>query len=279
MVTEVKAAKIRVLSEQDQQKRAFANVIIDNILYLAGRKNISNSELEKEAGISAGYLSRLMRPDNTTVPNVEVLQAFAKKLGVTVDYLINPRTNDTTENESLLIRFFNKLTEDTEASDLEWYAEMPDELDMMNGMDLETGEPEHPLFRAVEKPKPWGSDYPEWETRYLSYFGDQAQSKFKGDCFHTEIARGTELYIMNIETYEIVELKDGSSYDNEIDCLEVCLYKDGVEPLCRTDLVSDELNDAVRRLYYTIRRERDSNKMSKKAKSIIEVYVGDALPF
>lgn len=88
MKKEIKATQI--LSEDEQKKRAFAKVIIDNILFLANKKGISKSDLEKEAGISAGYISRLSRPENTTVPNVEVLLAFSKKLGVTVDYLVNP---------------------------------------------------------------------------------------------------------------------------------------------------------------------------------------------
>ena len=279
MKEEIKATKLKILAEQDQQKRAFAKVIIDNILYLAKKKGISKSDLEKEAGISAGYLSRLSKPDNTTIPNIEVLVAIAKKLGVTVDFLVNPRVNDTSENEALLIRFLNKAAEDTVAGELEWMAETPEELDGLNWFDERTGETAHPLFREIQKPKPWPTDYPEWESRYLSYFGDQCKSSFNGDCYHTTLPLGADLYVMNIQTSEFIELKDGSTYDEQVDCFEVCLFKDGVEPLCRTDLVSDEVDDAVRRLYYTIKREMDSNRMSKKARSIIETYMGENLPF
>ena len=278
MKKEIKATQI--LSEDEQKKRAFAKVIIDNILFLANKKGISKSDLEREAGISAGYISRLSRPENTTVPNVEVLLAFSKKLGVTVDYLVNPRTNNTSENEELLIKFLNKVSDDTVSRDIEWTVETPEELGKRNWYDYETGECGHPLFREYEKPKPWSTDYPEYESGYISYFGDQCLSTFLGDCYHAELPyQNAKLYIMNIETSYFFTTKEGQQFDDQIDCFEVCLYKDGVEPLCRTDLVSEDVDDAVRKLYYTIKREMDSNKLSKKAKDILETYVGDKLPF
>ena len=267
-----------------RSKHAIAKAIVDNIQYLAKKEQISNAELEKDANISAGYISRLSRVGNTTIPNVEVLLSFSKKLGVTLDYLVTPRLKESSENETILLKFIDKVIDNTVAGNLEWIAESPEELKRKNSVDSNTGETEHPLFKLVQTPPPWPTDYPEYEGVYLSYFGDQCVSTFKGDCYHVELPMFTQrptLYLMNIETYSLTTTDNDTVYDQEIDCFELCLFADGVEPLCRTDLASNEIEDAVKKLYYSIKRELESNKMSKNAIRILKSYINDddAIPF
>lgn len=58
------------------------------IYAIAKEKGVKIGDLEKETGVSTGYLSKLNKEENTSSPSIELLVAAAQLLGVTVDMLI-----------------------------------------------------------------------------------------------------------------------------------------------------------------------------------------------
>ena len=106
-------------------------------------------QIEKEAGVRLGYMSRLEKDGNTSEPSIEFIAAAAKILNVSLDTLISINIAKLTPTEQYILDFFDKLKSDTLADKLEWHVETPGYL---NSLEIET-EPEygyeyvdHPLF-------------------------------------------------------------------------------------------------------------------------------------
>ena len=58
---------------------------LDNVYYLAKQRDIKIGVLEANANLSTGYLARLNKDDNKSVPSIEVLVSFAEMLDVSMD--------------------------------------------------------------------------------------------------------------------------------------------------------------------------------------------------
>ena len=81
------------------------------------------------------------------------------------------------------------------------------------------------------------------------------------------------MYIMNI-VGERELLSGGFPAVEPMECLEVCIYKDGViEPLCSTIDVRDEIAEAVQKLYAIIRDSKEKTTVSQRAKSMLDLYM------
>ncbi len=103
-------------------------ICIENIYYLAKLKGIRIGELEKKAGVSAGYLSRINRDDNTASPSIECLTAIASELDVTLDFLLGVVLGQLTPTDRYVLKFINKLTERTVNGDIDWEHYSPTQL-------------------------------------------------------------------------------------------------------------------------------------------------------
>lgn len=75
--------------------------------------DVKIGQIEKEAGIRLGYMSRLEKDGNTSEPSMEFVVTAAKLLKVSVDTLISVDLTGLTPTEQYITSFFDKLKEDT----------------------------------------------------------------------------------------------------------------------------------------------------------------------
>lgn len=98
--------------------------VVDNIHFLCEKKNIKLGTLEKECGVSPGYLSRIYSSkNNESYPNIEFLFKASKYLNVSIDFLLTLNYKyDTlpTEGEELIFRFVEKLIKETNKKIVIW---------------------------------------------------------------------------------------------------------------------------------------------------------------
>ena len=111
--------------------------------------DVKIGQIEKEAGIRLGYMSRLEKDGNTSEPSMEFVVTAAKLLKVSVDTLISVDLTGLTPTEQYITSFFDKLKEDTLKDRLDWNRETAFNLNRMEP-DM-NGFVYHPLF-AEESP-------------------------------------------------------------------------------------------------------------------------------
>lgn len=236
-----------------------------NIYFLAKEKNIKIGDLETAAGVSTGYLSRINKEDNETNPSVELLIAVASELGVSLDALINYEFDKQTSTEIYLLKFVEKLTQDTLNADYPWEKESK-----ATFAELENNHNnyvQHPLFLGFDP-------YDEQATNihYNSHFGN-GEIVIGGDCFNAEMPDGTRIYLMRVTRRPI-----------EVSGFELYLVQGNVTtPLC-TDTMPGGFAEALTNLYAAAVESCKHIKLDTKVRGIIDAfmegksYTGD-LPF
>lgn len=245
-------------------------VIIANIYYIAKKKGVRIGELEVSAGVSAGYLSRLNREDNTTIPSVEALCGIAKRLEVTVDYLVTADLGDLSKGEQYILSFLEKIAQDTIGEYLEWEKETPK---MLREIPVRYEQPDHPLFESrVEGIDPV-SGYPIETICYNSTFVENGEMIINGDSFHAILPYAdAALYIMNVTRQE--KLVDKHYFE-----LEVYLIQNGAQPICATYGYRKEIQESLRKVYEVIRDKFDHKGLKKEVKKVLDQYMKGAYVF
>lgn len=93
--------------------------LLNNIKLLAKKKNMPIGQLESEAGVSAGYLSR--QNSSSTRMDIGVTAKMAQILGTSVDELINVNLKTSVSaTESRVLDFVKQVKFDTQKEILNW---------------------------------------------------------------------------------------------------------------------------------------------------------------
>lgn len=192
----------------------FSKILLGkNIRFLATKKGIKVGDIENEAGVSAGYVSRLANEDNkNSFPIMDLLFLISKKFEVSVNTLLSVDFSSLTPNEILLSQFFDKLSNDTENNALVWELESQATLDncRQNGG--------HPLFFATEQNNP--------NTDYFYHSAFDSNVLVCGDCYKVVVGNKW-LYMMSVQ-------KEGDS-STGIELYFVSVHYNGyiqTEPIC-----------------------------------------------
>lgn len=160
--------------------------------------DVKIGQIEKEAGIRPGYMSRLEKEGNTSEPSVEFIVTAAKLLKVSLDTLVSVNLTGLTPTEQYIVNFFDKLKADTIADKLNWNRETAS---VLNNIEPGyNGEIWHPLFSEETFLEESETDYPDQVTRIVfnsKTFGPH--TFICGDCFNLRLKNGTTLYLMDIE--------------------------------------------------------------------------------
>ena len=96
-------------------------ICLANIDYLAKKKNINRKQLEEAAGVSQGYISRLMKDGNSTKLTVDVIMNIAHLLNVTPNTLLLKPLDEESEKVAVKIEFIYKLISETKSNRLKWF--------------------------------------------------------------------------------------------------------------------------------------------------------------
>lgn len=100
-------------------------LFIRNIRTLVGRSDdVRIGDIEDEANVSRGTTSRYESIKNNTEPSVEFVASAAKKLGVSIDSLINIDFSKLPVEEDLIFKFIQKLIKYTDEGKMNWEAVM-----------------------------------------------------------------------------------------------------------------------------------------------------------
>lgn len=260
------------------------NKLMDNINSLIKEKNLRIGEVEAEVGISKGYLSRMSKEDNDTIPTVDLIWNLAQKLDTSVDMLVGGDFSRVNDNLFFLLKYIYKLKKDTDLHNIEW-KRVPKKF----YEDIEKGKGAHPLFMPVDdditafmsdKEKQKGG-FPI--QRYKSEFTFETVSVFD-DCFEGEINGMGKVYIMEL-FYNSRE--EGAVPFTEIVMIEYgdedAGYGDATTPICATLGKSQELQPSINDLMNCIQRHEADVPLSQQQKSAMSRYlnfgVEEELPF
>lgn len=180
---------------------------------LRQNQDVKIGQIEKEAGIRLGYMSRLEKEGNTSEPSMEFIVSAAKLLKVSIDTLVSVDLTGLTPTEQYLVNFFDKLKADTLKDKLDWNRETAFNLNRMEP-DM-NGWVYHPLFAEETFYEETECEYPEEVTRIVfnsKTFGPRTY--ICGDCFNLRLKNGTTLYLMDIEK-SVHRTVDTSAYAKE----------------------------------------------------------------
>lgn len=254
------------------------NKLMNNINTLIKENNLRIGEVEADVGISKGYLSRMSKEDNDTIPTVDLIWKLAQKLGTSVDMLVGGDFSKANDNLFFVMKFIYKLKKDTDLHNVEW-KRVPKKYyeNIVNGALT------HPLFEN-DLPSCSKDGEPDIQTaHYKSSFTFENVSVFD-DCFEGEIEYLGKIFIMElfynsrdegaVPFTEIVMLE----YGDEDEC-----RGDEIVPICSTLGRSQELMPSINELLTCIKRHEADVPLDQRQKSAISRYLNygadDELPF
>ena len=239
-----------------------------NIYALIKQKKKKVGDVEKLADVSAGYLARLARDKEGSVPSVEFVTNIAAALEVTVDFLLYANVGSLTPNEKYIMTVLEQLISDTQCGEIEWECEK-------GYVFREVSEPgrvggfTHPLFKENDMPDN-GITYLS-SYMYQSGFAGEYPVDVCGDCYNTELPLAdARIYIMNAKP---------ENYSAEQRGFEIYLVSgEEVLPLACTWEVADEIRKKIETLYDTIAEAMSHVKLGDKAKGILDRYLQSGRP-
>ena len=88
--------------------------LLQNIRFLALQKGVKIGELESEAGVSVGYISRMLKVEDSGSASLMDLAILASdKFGVSLNALAQTDLSEMLPNELYLAKFFSRLEKKT----------------------------------------------------------------------------------------------------------------------------------------------------------------------
>ena len=232
---------------------------IANIYQLAKERGMKLGDLEKNAGVSAGYLSRLNKDDSTATPSIEFVASVAKALGVTVDAIINNDYATPTPTEKFLLDFIDRLLSRTIADELDWKKETIKQLWDI-GYD-DNGNANHPLFDMdFDGYEP----HPVYNSRFNPFY------IVTDDCFHLSLpgAESTLIYLMCVN--------DPRAEDIPFPFNDYELYmvkKQKIQPLCHAFSVGSRFHSALSSHYAAVTESSKHPKLDADVMSAINTFM------
>lgn len=230
--------------------------ILQNIRTGMKIKNIKVGQIEKEAGCTTGYMSRLEKKDSATTPSLEFVATAAEILGISMDLLVKSNLDEISPTDIYIVEFIEELTRRTKTQELSW-----------KRYDPEYNPQENPFVVQVLSCD-FGDNSPETTvTKYKSLFFDDAEIYTTGDGYWTQLLDGdSKVYIIPVlkslggvkGTTTEIYLTDG---DNQI------------KPLFNTYECCKALSDAEVALHKAVRESVKNIHLDDKTKSIIDQFM------
>lgn len=245
-------------------------LMLDNISFMLKELGKKIGELESEAGVSPGYISRTSK-DNNAKPGIDFIIKVAESLNTSVDTLVSVDLASLTPTERYLLAFLEKLKSDTTKDKLDWERESADSL---NGQEPDiNGYVPHPLFSYETFYEEGEEDYPNKVSKVV--FISQSygcHTYINGDCFKLSLKNGAALYLLSISK--------SVYYRNDPDAFakELWMYKPqvGAQFLCCNRYASP-LAAAVNDLYFIVKEFMKHPKIKNDLRFVIDAFMQDDL--
>lgn len=241
--------------------------LISNLYHLIKVSGKKIGELEVDAGVSPGYISR-MNKDEAGKPGIDFIIKAADQLNVSIDTLLGVDLSKLSRTEKYTLDFIEKLIQETEAENLRWEKETASELNNQeaNGW----SNMDHPVFSYETFYEEGEGDYPEQVSRVVfdsAAFG--FHTAINGDCYNMQMQYDTTLYLMDL-VKSVHKLNDTNAYAKEI-----WLYKPSVG--CQF-LCSDKNNNfktIVNRLFETVAEYLTHPQLKQDFRLAIDAFMQD----
>ena len=234
---------------------------LDNVYYLAKLRDIKIGALEAKANLSIGYLARLNKDDNKSVPSIEVLVSFAEILKVSMDSLISCDLESMSGTDKYVCRFLDKLIFDTTNNQHIWTKE---DASILHA--TERGA-EHPLLKS-------SGDHHFYNNRYSSQFRPNEDVELDDSQYYVEIGPDTYLYLMStLVTFKSMD-SDEISTEKEI---ELYLAKgQSIKKLCRKHYKqASPLDDKLLQLRQAAKDSTQHVNLDEELKEAIDLFMAD----
>ena len=257
--------EVMFMEETFNQGRFF-----DNVYFLIKKTGKKIGEIESEAGVSPGYISRTSKEGNSK-PGIDFIMSVAKNLNVSVDALLKVDFAKLTPTEEYLLKFFQKLSSDTVSGKLKWNKESEDYLNNLES-DI-NGNVEHPLFNLERFYEEGETEYQDYVTRVVfnsNTFGFRTSC---GDCFNLRLKNGVTVYVMNISK-SVYHSGNKNAHAKEI---WLSSRFGGNEFLCSNREIISNLFSMVDTLYMNIVEDSRHPKINYDSRKSIDAFMNDDL--
>ena len=243
-------------------------IMLNNISFLLNKFDKRIGELETEAGVSAGYISRITKEEKMK-PGIEFILKVAESLDISIDTLLNIELSELTPTERYLVSFLEKLNKDTLDDKLDWDIESVDDLERLEP-DI-NGIVGHRMMSYETFYEKSMSEYPEEVSRVVfrsKSFG--CRTAIVGDSFNLRLKNESYLYIMNISE-SVHNINDPEAFAKEI---WMYTSEKGASYLCGNKSTSI-LAELVENLYSTLSERMKYPRIKNELKYIIDSFMDD----
>ena len=229
-----------VLLERKTFKKA---TFIENFKALTAKTGVKIGQIETEANVAPGYLSRLDKEGNTSDPSIEFIATSARLFNVTVDFLLYGKVENLSQTEAYLSNFFQTLINDTINDQITWSPDTSPAEFYSSG----TGYPEgvtHPLY---------GSEWNEYKKRFDVYYNSLFEKNVK-------VSKEADSYISMLPNTNnfiyFMNCTRGGDSNSKADSFFECYLasESGVTPLCTSHNGCETLMRMMSTLYKEINK-------------------------
>ena len=179
------------------------NQCMDIIYRLANESGMKINALERTAGLSRGYLSKMNNPDNDTCPTIDKLDAIAQALGTPLETLLTESLDEADKNVAYLNSRILRLCKMTTEHKLIWKRE---QRSLFVGMPKQS---QHPLAQVNPNGKLC------FKSAWV-YKDDQYDVSLLGGCYVAQLDQHTKFYFARVQ-YGCFECKPAFELYAEID--------------------------------------------------------------
>lgn len=255
-------------------------VLFRNVRYLLKQKEndgVRLGQIERDADLKPGYMSRLEKPDNNTEPSMNFIITAARALNVSMDLLVEVDMEAITPSEKYALDFIDKLKNDTLGGKLDWNVEYQGELNRLE--EDNNDEVWHPLFSYLTFYRQSEVEYPDQVTEVVfpSHSFD-TNTYIHDDCYNIRLKNGARLYVMNISkaVYNTREgdealaielwmsMPPATQYEVYGDARYICSSKD-----------EGPVGESVKELYSVIKQFMKHPKYKADVANIIDAFMAD----
>ena len=277
---------------------------IRNIDALIKQKHLKIGEVEKAAGLSAGYLSRYRKSESDAAPSVEWVWKLAQFLDVSVDLLISGNFDGATDNIQYLTKFIRELKQRTDDNEVEWSSHSIRSI--QNAMELDDITHDGVLKKADEAV--YQKDITEVlnssslfttarSSNTMVYPGTKFNGKARvyGDAYELEFVPGTWVALYRLQTkltdnplnipeallawsenYSLFFRKNEVSHYDPYEMSEP-EYEPVYSMICNT-IDNRVLFSSLQALYQSIRRHETDVKISDETRTAIDAFLNPPDP-
>lgn len=265
--------------------------LINNIKVLAKRKDIQIRQLESQAGVSAGYLSR--QASNASGLSIGVVALMARMLDVSLDDLVNvDLETPVSSTEAEVLNFIKKVVEDSHDKLLNWAFYDKSLLRRIDGkVDFLQEFSDNPFFYGESVDGNYGNQVQFCYRHQLPVAKESKNFRsyyIEGPGYHVELKPGFQLLISQVRyvpfnpalSDSAPDYTEGSETDQKMGVSNIELFfassSGHVESLCNKRQASERLAHEIDELLREAKASTKRVQLSDFCRDIIDNYMNSS---